>query len=335
MLEVHRIDLSHEETPVPGHALGGGGRAWTAREIDPAACIHALDRTCRAELTAVVRAMRANPLPLLLRAPADFELAALRAFMADVKARLDGRPGVAVVDALPLDELDLEDAKALFWILGQYLGRPVAQKWDGTMLYDVRDTGQAYGYGVRGSYTNVELVFHTDNAFGCAPPDYVGLLCLRPAVSGGVSRFCSLYAVHDRLLAEHPALLGRLYRSMLWDRQAEHAESAPKVAWAPMFRWDGAAIKVRANVSLVRKGYAVAGVEIDAGLAEALEALEAIADDQSLWFELPIERGQLQYLNNSQVAHYRSHFDDHEDPALKRHLIRTWHRDAGRPSYDG
>ena len=335
MLEVNRIDLSHEETPVPEHALGAGGRAWTAREIDPAGCILSLDGACQAELTAAVRQMRANPLPLLLRAPGDFALEALRSFMADVKARLDGRPGVTVVDALPLDDLDPEEAKALFWVLGQHLGRPVAQKWDGTMLYDVRDTGQAYGYGVRGSYTNVELVFHTDNAFGCAPPDYVGLLCLRPAVSGGVSRFCSLYAVHDRLMAEHPELLGRLYRSMLWDRQAEHAQNAPKVAWAPMFRWDGDALKVRANVSLVRKGYGLAEQEIDRELAEALAALERVADDQSLWFELPIERGQLQYLNNSQVAHYRSHFEDPEDSTLKRHLIRTWHRDAGRPSYDG
>ena len=329
------IDLSHEETPVPDHSLGDDGRAWTAKEIDPQACIVDLDANSRAELTRVLAEMRGNPLPLLLRAPQAFRIPGLSALMARVKEHLDGRPGVAVVDALPLEELDAEEAQSLFWVLGQYLGRPVAQKWDGTMLYDVRDTGQAYGYGVRGSYTNVELVFHTDNAFGCAPPDYVGLLCLRPAEKGGVSRFCSLYAVHDRLLAEHPVLLARLYRSMLWDRQAEHAADAPKVALAPMFRCHDGRISVRANVSLVRKGYDVAGREMDEELIEALKALEAIADDQDLWFELPLEQGQIQYLNNREVAHYRSHFEDPEDPALKRHLIRTWHRDGGRPSYDG
>ena len=72
---------------------------------------------------------------------------------------------------------------ACFWILGQLLGRTVAQKWDGTMIYDVTDSGRDFGYGVRGSTTNVELVFHNDNAFGLAVPDAVGLFCKRPAVA--------------------------------------------------------------------------------------------------------------------------------------------------------
>jgi hypothetical protein len=89
-------------------------------------------------------------------------------------------------------------------VLGQLIAAPVAQKWDGTMIYDVTDTGRQFGYGVRGSWTNVELSFHTDNAFGVAPPDYVGLLCLMPAREGGISRFCSLYTVHNEMLRRHP-----------------------------------------------------------------------------------------------------------------------------------
>ena len=34
--------------------------------------------------------------------------------------------------------------------------RPVAQKWDGTMIYDVRDTGKKPGNGVRPDITNVK-----------------------------------------------------------------------------------------------------------------------------------------------------------------------------------
>ena len=98
---------------------------------------------------------------------------------------------------------------------------------------------------MRASYTRVGLVFHTDNAFGMAPPAYVGLLCIHPAREGGVSRFCSLAAVHDRLLETRPRLLSRLYRPMLWDRQAEHADGAPKVAVAPMFRWEDGRLTVR------------------------------------------------------------------------------------------
>ena len=122
---------------------------------------------------------------------------------------------------------------------------------------------------------------------------------------------------------------------MLWDRQAEHADGAPMVAAAPMFRWEDGRVTVRANPSLVHKGYAVAGREMDDTLHAALEAFQRLAGDPEFWFELPIERGQLQYLNNIDIAHYRSTFRDPRDASQKRNLVRTWHRDVGRPSYDG
>ncbi|MFQ5955561.1 MAG: TauD/TfdA family dioxygenase [Kiloniellales bacterium] len=309
--------------------------AWKAADVDPDGCVIPLDARCLDEIAAIVDAMHRHPLPVLLRAPDQFEMPHLSRLIARAKALLDQAPGVAVVDGLPLDDMDEADATALFWILGQLIGRPVAQKWDGTMIYHVRDTGQAYGYGVRGSTTRVELFFHIDNAFGRAPPDHVGVLCLRPAARGGVSRFCSVHSLHQRMLEAHPRLLARLYRPLFWDRQAEHAADAPKVARAPMFACDGRRLKARVNVDLVRKGYQVASQAMDSETEDALTAFRALAADPEFWIELPLERGQLQYLNNRDVAHYRGGFTDHPDPALKRHLIRTWHRDWGQPSYDG
>ncbi len=329
------IDLSHEATDGRLDRVIGDGRAWTRRDIDPDDQVFVLGRDAMAEVTGLAGALGTDPLPRLLRASDQMDIPALRSLMGRIKDGLDHMPGFAVLDRLPLDDLDRETAITLFWILGQLIGRPVAQKWDGTMLYDVRDTGQAFGDGVRGSYTNVELVFHVDNAFGVAPPDYVGLFCLRPARHGGVSRFCSFYTVHNRLLEGFPEALERLYRPLPWDRQQEHAEGAPRVALAPMFRWDGERLNVRANVSLVHKGYGVAGTEMDQETAAALDAVAEVTADPEIWVELPIERGQLQYLNNREIAHYRDHFTDEEDAELKRHLVRTWHRDWGRPSYDG
>lgn len=329
------IDLGYEESASILDEQVDEARAWLAADIDKASCVVMLDDAARDEILQMSEKMRAEPLPVLLRGPEQFEMVALRDFMSRARDLLDGRPGFAVIDRLPMDVMDEQDAVAVFWVLGNLVGRPVAQKWDGTMLYDVMDTGQRYAYGVRGSYTNVELLFHTDNAFAITPPDYVALLCLRPATKGGVSRFCSVHAVHNRLLAEHPCELERLYECVLWDRQAEHAPGAPKVTRAPVFRYENRKLSARLNVSLIRKGYEVAGVEMDPATRGALEALESVADDPELWFELPIERGQLQFLNNRSIAHYRSEFADHEDPARKRHLVRTWHRQSGSPTYDG
>ena len=68
---------------------------------------------------------------------------------------------------------------------------------------------------------------------------------------------------------------------------------------------------------------------------EELRRLETITSDPALWFELPLDSGHLQFLNNREIAHYRSPFTDQPDATKKRHLVRTWHRDWGRPTYDG
>lgn len=310
-------------------------RAWLAADIDSRRCILMLDSPAADELLEMAEKMRAEPLPVMLRGPEQFAMPALRECMDRARRLLDEHPGIAVIDRMPLDAMDEQQAIAVFWVLGKLVGRPVAQKWDGTMLYDVMDKGERYAYGVRGSYTNVELLFHTDNAFAVRPPEYVALLCIRPALEGGVSRFCSIAAVHNRMLERYPRELERLYRCVLWDRQAEHAAGAPKVTRAPVFRYAQGRLSARLNVSLIRKGYHVAGMEMDGETRDAVAALEEVADSPELWFELPIERGQLQYLNNQTIAHYRSEFRDGGDPAMKRHLVRTWHRDQGLPTYDG
>lgn len=329
------VDRSCEQSTSRPIAPAGDGAAWVGAEIEPARCIVRLDDAAMDELQKLAKHIAGTPAPVALRERMDFELPALERAMHAANRLLDDVPGVVVVDRLPLDAIDRDCAPAIFWVIGQFVGRQVAQKWDGSMLYHVRDTGQRYSYGVRGSYTNVELVFHTDNAFAIAPPERVGLMCFNPAREGGVSRFCSLHTVHDRLLAHDPSALERLYRSMFWDRQAEHAPNAPPVLFAPMFRRDGERLVARMNVSLVRKGYEVAGETMDAELAHALDALERITDEPALCFELPIERGQIQFLNNVSTAHYRSEFVDFDEPSRKRHLLRSWHRDWGQVRYDG
>ncbi len=328
------IDLSGEVTPML-RAEVKSPRAWVAAEIDPAQCIIPLDDRDQAELAGIVDRARDVPLPMLLRHPAQFDMPRCGALMDSVAMSLNNGVGIAVIDGMPLDDWELDDITTLYWILGRRLGRPVAQKWDGTMLYDVQDTGQDFGYGVRGSYTNIELNLHTDNAFGIAPPHYVGLLCLYPAQSGGVSRFCSLYSVHNEMLRTYPQQLERLYRPMLMDRQAEHKIGASRFSHAPMFRWDGERLAVRINTGLVRNAYMRADSTPEPELAAALDALHAVLGNPELLFELPLKRGQIQYLNNLEVAHYRSEFIDNPDPQRKRHLLRTWHRESGAPSYDG
>ena len=329
------VMVGAEATPMPQAPLSPPHRSWNAHDVVIDECFVRLDSATREEALEVVEHTRRHPLPVFLRTPSQVKLPKLRAAMERVGSILDRGIGVAVLDKLPVDEMSLDEAKTLYWILGQLLAPPVSQQWRGVMLYDVTDTGEKFEYGVRGSYTNVELVFHTDNAFSARLPQYVGLLCLHPAAEGGTSRFANVVAVHDLMLENHPRLLARLYAPMLWDRQAEHAPGSQRISCAPMFRYEAQQLTVRFNQSLVRKGYALANQPIDSELDDALCAINSIVDNPAQWFECPIERGQLQYLNNFETVHYRSEFFDPPTAINRRHLVRMWHRTDGDASYDG
>jgi hypothetical protein len=80
---------------------------------------------------------------------------------------------------------------------------------------------------------------------------------------------------------------------------------------------------------------AIAGFSHADALADALDAIDEVSVAQDLWYEAPMRRGQIQYLNNHEVGHYRSEFEDFDEPERKRHLYRLWHREAGSTSYDG
>ena len=324
-----RAEVSEIRKTPPGKLL------WLSDDVNVEDWFVEMNPDLSDEITRLTEYIQNHPLQNLQRNVADLHLPACSETMRKMKSILDEGVGFAVFDRLPVEHTPIEVMVEVFWLLGQLIGRPVAQKWNGEMIYDVSDTGVAYGYGVRGSHTSVELVFHTDNAFARMVPDYVGLLCRRPALEGGVSRFCSLYAVHDRMMRMYPDALHRLYQPMLFDRQREHKEGAPPVSLAPYFSWKGDRLNARANSQLVRKGYEVAGEVMDNALIDALDAIDEICGSEDLWFEAPLQAGQIQYLNNHEVGHYRSAFKDSAEPEQKRHLYRLWHRERGSVCYDG
>ena len=329
------LDLSFESIKDIVNIPSTQGMGWLASELKREDWTVNLNSSAIDEITAMADQIRRHPLPTLLLKPEQFKIPELKIAYKRAKAICDQGAGFAVIDKMPIDDFEIEDMVNIYWTLGYLMGPNVAQKWNGTMIYDVTDTGKKYGYGVRGSATNVELVFHTDNAFGISVPDYVGLMCRYPAKKGGLSRFCSLYTVHSRMEEKYPDELRRLYQPVYFDRQAEHAIDEAKTSYAPMFSWKNGKLRCRANSSLVRKGYQVNDIPIDTLLKNSLDAIDEITLSADLWIEAPLSRGEIQYLNNHELGHYRSDFIDQDDQTKKRHLYRLWHRTNGDQSYDG
>jgi alpha-ketoglutarate-dependent taurine dioxygenase len=310
-------------------------RAWRRDALNPSDWLVPLSPRCLDELDAVARAVRDDPLPPLMLTPEQFRLDACAQAMTRVREMLRTGIGLAVLDRVPVERYAPDENRALAWLLGSLLGRLVAQKWDGTMLYDVKDTGKALEYGVRRSVTNLDLVFHTDAAWLDLPPELVGLYCINPAREGGVSRFVSLVSVHNEMARRHPALLARLYRAVPWDRQAEHAPGDTKISRRPVFSYDGGAFMACVNEKLIETGAELAGEPLDVEVREALAAMREILDSPELAVQLTIQRGQVQLINNRAFAHARTDFTDATEPQLKRHMIRLWTRQEGRRTFHG
>jgi len=238
------------------------------------------------------------------------------------------------VDRFPVERYSHAENLAIGWLLAAMLGQVVAQKANGTRLYDVKDSGQALGYGVRRSVTNLGQPFHTDGGWLWKTPAFVGLFCLESAMEGGLSRFASLVTAHHELRRRRPDLLARLYQPFDWDRQGEHAPDAPRVSRQPVFEYEGGTLASRYYEDYMRNGSKLAGVELDDEGARALEAMREIVDDPASWVEFRIEKGQLQYLNNRQFAHSRTAFVD-AGPEQGRHMLRLWNRDEGTWHLEG
>ena len=308
---------------------------WRGDSLSERAGRIVLPDTVEKELDGVVAALDREPLPLLLLRPDDFELGASRAFMREVKRTIDDGPGFAIVDRLPVERWSADGARAVWWLLASLVARPVAQKWDGTSIYDVTDLGRPPGNGVRPDVTNAEQNFHTDNSYNNVPPHYVGLMCLRTAMEGGVSGIVSFATAHEEMRKRHPELLLRLYRPFYFDRQREHAPDDVMTTHHPMLEDKDGRLVARLSHFQVKNGQKLAGVPLDNEGVAALEAFEAILNEPGMSARFQFQPGQMQLIDNRALGHKRTAFRDWPEPERKRLLVRLWLRDTGSRGYNG
>ena len=313
-----------------------GPMVWDEATKFPNDGLVKLDAACLAEIAMVADLLRVNPLPTEVLAPEDFEMPSCKLLMEGVRKIVDQGTGFAVVDRLDIDDLGDGIAKKIYWLLMSMAGRPVAQKWDGTMIYDVHDTGgkATPGSGIRSSKTSGGQGFHNDNAFNL-PPEFVALFCLQTAKRGGVSGIVSFESVYNKLLDEHSEVLDRLYQPFHFDRQMEHAPNDDRLSYNPIFEVEGGALNVRFSPRLVEHGYEMRNELIDKKSRAAIDALCKTTEINNLCKRFKFERGQIQIVNNRRLGHRRTAFRDWDEPEKRRHLVRIWIRESGRPFYQG
>jgi hypothetical protein len=302
-------------------------RAWRASTIEGRGFwYYPLSERFRAGLDEVIRRLRERPRPTTELGAADVPQAAWAEELQPVRVALETGRGFAVIRGPVGRGYSPEEMQVCYWLIGRLLGDPVEQNVQGTLLYDVRDTGQDVRYGARFSVTNAESSFHTDNSFGSGIVDYVGLLCLQSAQSGGLSQMVSGYSVHNELLARHADVLPVLYQPFHVERRGGlRPGDAPTVQF-PILAGDERGLTYRYLRYWIESGHETIGQPLGAAQRRALDVLDEVLNAPALRVEFALEPGDLYFINNRWILHNRTAFVDHAEPGQRRHLVRLWLR---------
>ena len=257
---------------------------------------------------------------------ADFACDACRPLIHDVLAALEQGRGYAVIDGLPAERYTFDESQALYWLVGQLLAEPFTQNVEGTLLYDVRDTGRDVAEGARFSVTNYESSFHTDNSFGSDVLDYVGLLCWQTAKSGGMSQVVSGFAVCRALEEEFPQALAVLQQPFHVDRRGGLRPGETATAYFPIIERQRGDLLLRYLRYWIEDGHQKIGQPLSAGQKQALDQFDAVANRRELRVEFMLQPGQMFFINNRWILHNRTAFEDHAELERRRHYVRLWLR---------
>lgn len=249
-----------------------------------------------------------------------FPLPGMEADVAAWSAALETGRGFLLLHGFPIDELDEQHTEIAYAGLGAHLGQPVGQNRDGELLTHVRDERLPATAGkVRLYRTRERQDFHTDGA------DIIGLLCLHQALRGGESKLVSSWALYNELLATRPDLLDALYEPMGFDRQGDvPAGEPPWFLLAPLNDIDGVPRLFYLGWYIRDSQQHADAPRLEPRHLEAMELLERLANDPSFHVEMEFRPGDVQFINNGRILHAREAYDDHPDPAQRRHLLRLW-----------
>jgi hypothetical protein len=247
----------------------------------------------------------------------EFPLPEFASELAKIAEELETGRGMIMLRGLPL-EYSPDDLRMAYWGIGANLGTAVSQGGRGELLGTVEDERKDLEITRRrGAKTASALPFHADRC------DIVGLLCVRKAKSGGLSRVASATAIHNEVLRRRPDLLEVFYSDWYHSRQGEEAPGETRAYPKPLF-----GIRDGHFTGIFSPNYIRAAQEfpevprLTRQQQEALELFDVLS--QELALDMTFEPGDIQLLNNHLIYHARTHFDDYEEPDRRRLLLRLW-----------
>ena len=272
------------------------------------------------EIAGAVATARANGRPNRELVARDFPLPLLAPRIREWREALADGVGFQLIRGVPVERWSQAEAELFFWCFGLHLGQPGEQNPEGHLLGHVIDTGaNKQDPAARLYKTAANIDYHCDAA------DVVGLLCLRRARTGGQSRIVSSVSVFNELVLRRPDLAARLFEPLQLDiRDKEVNEAGSTLPIQPCCYADGR-LRTFYHADYFRSVERHARVPALTGRErELLDSYEAIASEPGMYLDMDLQPGDIQLLSNHSILHARTAYEDFEDPAERRHLLRLW-----------
>ena len=282
------------------------------------------------ELDAALHAVRQRGLGWPAMTRDDFPIPRLARSLAEVAEELENGRGLVLLRGVPVSRYTEDELRILYWGLGLHLGTPRYQNGNGELIGDVRDENRLYGAvrevnpmkagEPRTSRNKARsagpLRFHTDRV------DVVTLLCVRPALKGGLSKVVSSAAVYNTILDRRPDLHALLCAPYYHVREGE-AGGKQHYYTMPVFGLRDGRLTSQYSRTFVENAQGLPGVPpLTAAQNEALDLWAEVCEE--LCYGMDMRAGDLQLLNNHLVYHARTTYEDDPRPDHDRFLMRLW-----------
>jgi hypothetical protein len=229
--------------------------------------------------------------------------------------------GFVLVRGFDVSRYSIAEAAIAYLGIGARFGSFRSQNAKGHLLGHVRDLGfDINDPKVRYYQTNRALNYHTDSC------DIVGLLCLKTSKSGGASKLVSSVTLHNELMRKRPDLWEVLFHAFPTDRRGEVPVGMDPWFDIPVFNWHAGQLStiyagqyIRSAQELFPQARRLTALE-----HEAIDTLDAWADDDAYALSMDFRPGDMQFVHNHQILHSRTDFENWPEPERHRHLFRLW-----------
>ena len=238
--------------------------------------------------------------------------------------KLERSPGLIIfkVNATLVDDVQL---KSLYYFITKGFGELNNRYGE---LFEVKDRKLEYTKeAIPVSKTKASTGFHTDSTAMKYNPDIVGLLCLYPSKTGGISKLANASDLYRWMQKYHPdrvdILKEKIIRDVITPGQNTDKKAILKNRF-PVFSVDQDSFQFRYMRYWIITGHERTQTQIAPELIAALDNIDEYLSNPENVLDYRLDRGDIMLVNNHFICHNRTAYEDAQDGGKQRTMIRAW-----------